>query len=152
MVNERIISFTSGPKAVVYKTTEDFSDYVPVIMNEDRTEIVSYPSPSDVYYNGVLSKPTLLKDGYWLDNRGISENVVFMKYTYEEYSSFSEAPSFSEMKSNIKERFPIVEMIDCGLRTQYKNEVLELNSLIDGGFAGCKRIKVKTAPILKIER
>ena len=151
IINERTINFEPGPQAIVYKTKDDFSDYVPVIMNPERTEIVSYPAPFDIFYNGVLSKPTRLNNGYLLDNRGINENVVFLNYTYEEYANLSEAPSLSEMKKRIKEKFPLTEMINCGLRMQYKNEEQELNSLVETGFSGCKIIKVKTAPILRIE-
>ena len=68
--------------AIVYKTIKDFSDFVPVIMNAERTKIVSYPAPTDL---SLSAKPTALKNGYWLDNRGISENVVFLNYTYKAY-------------------------------------------------------------------
>src|SRR5665647_1166899 len=82
---------------IIYKTTKDFSDLVPVIMDAGKTKIVSYPAPSDLFFQSQLSKPTALKNGYLLDNRGISENVVFLKYTYEVYSKLTQAPSLKEM-------------------------------------------------------
>lgn len=126
--------------AIVYKTKADFYENIPVIMNDDRTEIISYPSPIDVYYNGELSRPLKLQNGYLLDNRGISKNVVFLNYTYEEYSKMEDTPSLSDMKNNIKEKYPLKELIECGSRSQYHNEAKELNELIDGGFPGCRKI------------
>lgn len=136
----REIVFKSGPQAIVYKTTKDYSDLVPVIMDDTKTKIVSYPAPSDVYYNGKLAKPTPLKDGYLLDNRGINANVVFLKYTYEEYSKLEQAPSTEEMLSKIADKSPLTELIDCGVRSQYLNETDEINALIDAKFRGCKQV------------
>jgi len=127
---------------IIYKTTKDYSDLVPVIMDAGKTKIVSYPAPSDLFYRSELAKPTDLKNGYLLDNRGISENVVFLKYTYKTYSKFSEAPSLKEMMSNIADKYPLKEMIYCGKRIQYKDEIKELNALIDMGFPGCKKAKI----------
>ena len=128
---------------IVYKTTGDFQDYVPVTMNPEKTEILSYPAPSDLFYKGKLAKPTRLNKGYLLDNRGINENTVFLNYTYEEYSRMQQTPSSEEMKKNIKEKYPILEIIDCGNRYQYKDEVKDLNVLINAGFPGMKRITKK---------
>ena len=135
-------TISTGQQAVVYKTTADLMDYVPVIMNAERTKIVSYPAPSDLFYEGKLAKPTALKDGYLLDNRGITENVVFLNYAYEAYSKLKKAPAMSEMLKNIKEKYPLKELIYCGSRYQFKDEVKELNALIDAGFPNCKRVRI----------
>ena len=129
----------ANQQTIVYKTTKDFSDYVPVIMNSERTEIISYPAPSDL---SATSKPTKLKNDYWLDNRGITENVVFLNYSYESYSKLTEAPSLIEMKRNVKEKYPLKELIFCGSRYQFKDEVKELNVLINAGFPGCKKADI----------
>lgn len=141
MENRVVINKQSAP-VIVYKTIADFNDYVPVIMNESRTEIVSYPAPSDLYYGAQPSKPLSLKDGYLLDNRGINENVVFLTYTYEEYSKMKEAPSLLEMKKNIKEKYPLKELIKCGNRQQWNPGSKELDKLIDDGFPGCERVSL----------
>jgi len=133
---------STGQQTIVYKTTGDFDDYVPVIMNVEKTKIITYPSPNDLFYNGKLAKPIALKNGYLLDNRGINENVVFLKYTYEVYSKLKEVPALTEMIKIIKEKYPLKELIYCGSRYQYKDEVKELNTLIDAGFPGCKRAKI----------
>ena len=129
------------PPAIVYKTTGDFYDYIPVIMNNDRTEIISYPAPADIFYNGKLAKSSKLKNGYLLDNRGINENVAFLSYTYEEYSKLEKTPDLSDLMSRIKEKYPLTEMYNCGSRKQYKDEINDLNKLIDTNFKDCVKIK-----------
>jgi len=136
------------PQAIVYKTNGDFSNLVPVIMNSEKTRIISYPAPNDLYYNGKLSVPTALKNGYWLDNRGINENVVFLKYTYDEYKSFAEAPSMKDMLKNVAEKYPLTELYYCGPRNRFKNELTELNAMIDNGFENCRKADIVT---LKVE-
>ena len=39
------------PQVVVYKTTKDYSQLVPIIMNAEKTKIISYPAPVDVFFN-----------------------------------------------------------------------------------------------------
>ena len=128
----------AAPPTIVYKTTDDFYDNVPLIMDAQREEIVSYPAPSDLYFDGKLAKPTPLKNGYLLDNRGINANVVFLSYTYEEYSRFATTPSLDELKANILSKYPLQEMISCGSRYQYTDIEKEMNQLIGNGFPGCK--------------
>jgi hypothetical protein len=138
VVNNTSKSTVNKP-TVVYKTTKNFSDFVPVIMNAERTKIVSYPAPTDL---SIDSKPTKLKNDYLLDNRGITENVVFLNYTYKAYAVMKEAPAMDEMLKNIKEKYPLKELILCGSRYEFKGEVKELNALIDAGFPGCKKINI----------
>ncbi len=131
----------ANPSVVVYKTTKDFSDYVPVIMDAKQEHIVSYPAPTDVYYKGQLAKPTALDNGYWLDNRGINEHVAFLSYTYEEYSQLDEV-NVQLLENKILERYPLVEMYDCGNRYRFKNEVEELNLLVKNGFPECRKLQL----------
>ena len=39
----------------IYKTRKDYSRLVPVLMDETRTRIVSYPAPTDLKTNGKLA-------------------------------------------------------------------------------------------------
>ncbi len=133
-----------GPSAIVYKTTGDFYNLVPITMNAEKTEIVSYPSPKDIYYKGELALPTKLNRGYLLDNRGLSANSVFINLTYEEYSKLKKAPSIEELSEMIVEKFPFKEMYNCGLRSKYKDEVKELNKLINTG-----KIKTQKSMLFK---
>ncbi|GHV09940.1 hypothetical protein FACS1894162_1830 [Bacteroidia bacterium] len=125
----------AGRPTIVYKTTGDFYDLVPVMMNAEKTQIVSYPAPSDIRAN---AKPTRLKDGYLLDNRGIGINSVFLDYTCEQYSQLPAAPSLSEMQAHILEKNPLTKLVNCGNRYQYNDIVPELNALIDKHFEGCQ--------------
>lgn len=138
IINSKPITEAMKP-AIVYKTTKDYSDYVPVTMNKLKTKIISYPDPLDIYYNGSLAKPTKLKNNYLLDNRGINENTVFLNYTYEAYARLEHVPSMQDMLHNILDKYPFEEIIYCGERSEYSNEVEELNKLIDANFKGCKR-------------
>ncbi|MDO9256734.1 MAG: hypothetical protein Q7U54_14540 [Bacteroidales bacterium] len=120
-----------GPKAIIYLTREDYSKLVPVILSDDKKTIESYPDVKDIYFNGSLAYPTQLHKGYWLDNRGIGENVAFLKLTYEEYSKLSKTPSPEELMKMILDADPIVIMYNCGLRSSYQNIGKELNTKLD---------------------
>ena len=133
----------ASPKVFIYKMKKDYSQNVPVILSSDKKTIVSYPHPRDLYTNGKLALPTKLNDGYWLDNRGINENVAFLSYTYEEYSSFSEVPSISELYKRIIDKNPIKEMWDCGRRHQFRDPVSDLNEAIANGELSQRFQKVK---------
>lgn len=128
------------PPALVYKTRKDYSKNIPVLMNAQRTKIISYPHPTDIFYHGKLAYPTPLAGGFLLDNRGIDKNVVFLSYTYESYSQLKEAPTIEQLMDSIVDKLPLVELWDCGPRNSFKDEVTELNVLIEKGFPGCELI------------
>lgn len=136
---EKAQQYSATKTIVIYKTIKDYSNYVPVTMNATKTDIISYPAPSDILYDGKVTTPTLLKNGYWLDNRGITENVVFLKYTYDEYSKMKEAPTLTDMRNNILEKYPLSELVYCGTG---KTTIKALNKLIDNGFEGCKKVNI----------
>lgn len=123
-------NFSPGPPAIVYKTKKDYSKNIPVILSDDKLEIVSYPHPNDVKTVDGFQYPTQLKNGYLLDNRGININVAFLKLTYEEYTKMPVVPSLKELYGMIIEKNPILEMYNCGNKKSFKNIVQELNSLI----------------------
>ncbi len=129
----------SSPPTIIYKTKNDYSKFVPVTLSEDKSKIVSYPSPKDIYYNGKLAYPTKLKNGYYLDNRGLNKNSVFLNITYEEYSKYKEAPSLNELYLKVADKNPFIEFYDCGNRYRFKNEIKEINKIIiSGKLKECK--------------
>jgi hypothetical protein len=132
----------STAPVIIYKTYKDFSDFVPVIMNAEKTKIVSYPAPTDLFPG---SKPAALNLGYLLDRKGINENVVFLNITYDAYSKLVKVPSLDEMNALIMEKYPLVELYYCGNKTNYKDLIPELNILIDNGFPDC--IKADIIPM-----
>lgn len=135
--------------ALVYITRKDYSNYIPVILNDEKTRIVSYPHPSDIYFRGKLAYPTVLKNGYLLDNRGIGPNVAFLNFTYEAYSKLKNAPDMENLMNNILDKDPLVDMWNCGARDRFKDEISDLNELIEGGFKNCKRLIVEKRVLFK---
>lgn len=133
----------SLPKTIVYKTKADYSNHVPVIMNKEKNTIVSYPSKSDLRSGNNFAKPTKLDNNYWLDNRGINENVAFLTYTYEEYCALKTDPSSAELLVNILDKNPLVELIYCAPRNEYNDLITDLNKLVANNFNGCNRIEIK---------
>lgn len=130
---------SAGPVAIIYKTNKDYSQYIPVTLSEDKKQIVAYPGTSDIYYKGTLAYPTPLDKGFNLDNRGISKNSVFVNITYEEYSKFNAAPPVKELFAKIIDFNPFLEFYTCGNRYKFKNEVEEINKLIESGISDrCK--------------
>ena len=140
------MSVSAVEQTIIYKTIRDFSQLVPVIMNDDRTQIVSYPAPTDLLYNGKPALPVQLINGYLLDNRGIGTNVAFTSYTYAEYAALKEVPSIEVLLSKIVEKYPLAEMYFCGRRDSYKN-IDELNKLINNGFPNCQKAQIKVMQI-----
>jgi hypothetical protein len=118
---------------IIYKTKADYSKYVPVMLSADKKSIVSYPDIRDVYYKGKLAYPTLLTDGFLLDNRGIGPNAAFLSITYEAYSSLAKTPAVDELMKSILDPDPITEMYNCGNRSKYSDPEKELNELITSG-------------------
>ncbi len=121
----------AGPKAIIYQTKKDYSKLVPVILSDDKKSIESYPDIKDIYFGDALAYPTQLHKGYWLDNRGISKNVAFIKLSYEEYSKLQKTPSPEELLTMIIDDQPLVSMYSCGLRSSYQDITHDLNSMID---------------------
>ncbi len=135
--------YTPGPPALIYKTNKDYSNLVPVLLSDDKTEIISYPHPSDLKVGSGYPLPTFLNKGYLLDNRGIGKNVAFLKLTYKEYSELKEVPKLKELYSYIIDNEPLKELCDCGNKTAFTDIEKQLNSIIDNNKlrTTCKRIK-----------
>ncbi len=124
------LNLIPSPKVLIYKTKSDYSQNVPIIMSEDKKEIISYPHPSDLKVGNNYSTPSKLTNEYLLDNRGISENVVFIRLTYEEYSKLNEPPTLKEFMDMIIDFDPLTELYECGFRSNYKDIISEFNTII----------------------
>lgn len=131
------------PRVVIYKTVRDYSHNVPVLLSDDKTRIISYPHPIDLFLGDNLALPAQLSKGYWLDNRGIQKNVAFLKYTYEDYSKRKDAPSLEELEKNILDKDPLIELWDCGEKTNFTDLQKQVNQWIDRNllYEKFKRIK-----------
>ncbi len=123
----------ASPPVIIYKTKKDYRDLVPVVLNKEKTRIVSYPAPSDVISGREMMTPRMLEGGFLLDKRGISENVAFLRLTYNEYSKMKKVPSTSELLKMVIDNDPISEMYKCGRVGDYKELERELNQMIKQG-------------------
>ncbi|MBO4581616.1 MAG: hypothetical protein J5701_04940 [Bacteroidales bacterium] len=129
---------TAGPPTIVYKVAKKYLDKVPINLNDEKTCIVSYPDPKDINESQL---PTPLKKGYYLDNRGIGPNTVFLSLTYKEYATLQSAPDADQFSKLIMGKNPIKAMYDCGNRFKFKNLIEDLNIIIDNKFVDCKKLK-----------
>ncbi len=118
----------------IYKTRANYDKYIPVMLSNDKKDIVSFPDVKDVYFKGKLAYPTPLAKGYLLDNRGIGKNVAFLKYTYEEYSKLAETPTKEIMMSMLLETNPLIELYNCNKISS--NDIEEINKFIEKGLPG----------------
>ena len=128
-----------SPPTYIYKTRNDYSQNVFVGYANNR--ITFFPAPTDLYTNGKLATPTPLRDGYWLDNRGISPNIAFLSYTYEEYAKMQNVPN--DLYQRILDKDPLLEMWDCGPRHTYSDAAKELNKIIQDNQLDTRCTRVK---------
>lgn len=140
--NERIQVATPSAPCIIYKTRGDYSQNLPVILTDDKSQIASFPDVADIKRQGERVYPTMLEGGFLLDNRGIDPNVVFLTLTYDEYGNREKTPGASELMSMILDRDPVTEMYRCGNRGDFADIVTDLNTLIQSGqLSKCQRIK-----------
>jgi hypothetical protein len=140
------LDFSAGPPTVVYKTKHDYTDKVAVTLNADETEIVAYPHPRDISKRGNAIKPTVLAQGYLLDNQGLNERAAFTRYTFAEYAALTKVPSLTELKASIIDKEPFVEICHCGNRNQFKTIEADLNRLIAQKLVPCQTITTTSKP------
>ena len=126
---------------IIYKTKADYNNLVPVIMNDAKTVIVSYPAPSDLRLNDGLRTPTKLTEGYLLDNKGIGKNVAFTSFTYEEYAQRSEAPGIDQLMNSIVDNNPLLELYNCKDYISIKHDLKKVNKLVKTDLKSCVKVK-----------
>jgi len=122
-----------APQVIIYKTKADYSRLVPITLSADKKTVISYPDIRDISRDGKFTYPTSLKQGYWLDNRGISADVAFLRLSYEEYAALPKTPSSEFLYAMILTRNPLKKMYACGLRHKFQDPEKELNQAIDSG-------------------
>lgn len=136
-------SAVSSLPILVYKTKKDYNNLVPILLNDDKTQIISFPDPKDVKVGGNFLLPTSLQKSYLLDNKGIGKNVAFLKYTYEEYSNLQTLPTLNQLYNNIIDKTPLIELCDCGDKSKYEDLEKQLNEFINKDIlrTKCKVLK-----------
>lgn len=123
---------------IVYKTVADYYHNVPVTLNETKDRIVSFPAPSDLFYEGELALPIKLNQDYLIDRRGVNVNSAFTSYTYETYSKLESPPSLQELYDSIIEKDPFESMYDCGTPGQFHDLGKDLSKEIRKGMKNFK--------------
>jgi hypothetical protein len=127
-----------NPPVIIYKTKKDYFNNIPEGLSNDKLSVVSYPDKVDIYYGDRLATPTLLSQGYLLDNRGIGKNSAFTSYTYSTYSQLQTTPNAETFYSQIIDFDPFTEMYSC----KCNRDTAEINRLIRKGLTvNCKKIK-----------
>lgn len=126
---------------IIYKTKANYQLNVPVILNDDKTVIVSYPAPGDLKTDNGYRVPTELPLGYLLDNRGIGVNVAFTSFTYQTYAEMSEAPNIETLMSSIIDNDPLMELYDCKDQLKIKHDPSKVKKMVRKGLKGCVRVK-----------
>lgn len=123
---------------IIYKTSADYNNKVPITLNEAGDRVLSYPAPTDLNTNGALALPVKLKKGYLLDQRGLHPNSAFTSYSYEEYRALDKAPSPTELLVKVIDPDPFLEMYDCGSWGEYQDSIKKINKIITQDFKDCK--------------
>jgi hypothetical protein len=119
-----------APRLYVYKTKNDYYSLVPVSLSADKKSIVSYPHPRDLKIDGKFAYPVKLRNGYYLDVKGIDKNVAFLKITYEDYAKLSTPPSIIQLKELILDSDPLLELWDCGIKANDPEEIQKISQWI----------------------
>lgn len=129
----------ASPPAIVYKTKKDYYSHVPVQLSDNKQKIVSYPAQSDIRRGNTFSYPTKLTNGYLLDNRGISVNTGFLRFTYEDYYNMDLVLTAENLMNYVIDDDPFTEFYEVGRRYDYHDIESEINGIINNG--GLKKYK-----------
>ena len=139
-----LTDFKTRAPIVIYKTKKDYGNLVPVGLSRDKSMIISYPHPNDIYYNDTLAYPIRLESGYLLDNLGIGINVAYLKITLEEYSKLEEPMLLKDMYEMIIDKDPLTEYYKCVKPAGLNNNPDSINNLIlNNKLNDCECLKGK---------
>jgi hypothetical protein len=139
--NKTEMDFSVGQPIIIYKTKVDYSQNVAIRLSADKSKIISYPYPTDVFYKNMLAYPTKLDNEYLLDNLGININTAYLSLTLKEYSQYKEVPSLIELYNLIIDKNPLIEFYNCGNRQNLTNEIIDINNIIKENLDKCKCLK-----------
>lgn len=129
-------------RVIIYKTRFNYYNFVPVTMNKEKTEIMSYPAKEDLLLDSMFTLPIPLESGFMLDKRGINAQSAFLNMPYLEYYQMKEIPRVDSLFNMIKDADPFEEIYDCGAATDYSDVVKELKQKIkEKDFSKFKKIK-----------
>ena len=123
------------PKAIIYKTSVNVQQNVPVTLDAAGTGLVSYPAPTDITPE---STPIPLADGYLLDRRGVNAHSAFTSYTYGGYARLKQVPTPAELMKAIIPGAKVTALVRLPFVTSVAEaDTAEVNRLIRTGLPGC---------------
>jgi len=109
-----------GAPTVIYQMKADYSNLVPVGLNTEKTKIISYPAPKDLFnMKGELRFPLPLEKGFYLDEIGVGVNSAFISITIEEYAHMLQTLPSDSLFKLIVDKDPFKKMYNLGNRKQY---------------------------------
>lgn len=131
-----------GTPTVIYQMKKDYSKLVPVILSDDKTKVISYPSPKDMFHpNGELRVQQELSDGFYLDQIGLTINSAFISYAIEDYSRMIMPPSTDSLFKLVIDADPFKKMYNLGNRKQYLEEGKVESIVSSGDYKYFKKLK-----------
>lgn len=142
VTHHEIKHFIPDSPMIIYQTRADYSQYVPVRMNAERTKIISFPLPHELHFQGIPLLPTPLNKGFRLDNIGIGPDVAFLKFTIRQYILLLTPPPVEVMMQHILDSQPLVAMFQCGYRYEYTDLIRDVNVLIERGLTNCLQVPI----------
>jgi len=110
------------PPIDVYKTKSDYSEYVPVELSGDRTQITSAPGFMD-------ERPAKLIYGYYLGGT-MGLYTGYLSMTIEEYNNNEYPPSLDTISKLIMEKDPFIEYYE----SKKSSALIDENTGIDTFF------------------
>jgi len=132
----------NGPPTVIYKVSDDYLNLVPVVLNGEKTKIIAYPAPKDMYNpKGELRFPTSLGKGYYLDQIGVGINTAYTSLSIEEYAKMKTPPKLDSLYQLIIDKDPFKRMYNLGNRKQYLDEDVVKELVSSGKYKAYKRLK-----------
>lgn len=131
-----------GPPTVIYKTSEEYVNLVPVVLSEDQSKVIAYPAPKDMYdVKGELRFPIALDKGYYLDMIGVGLNTAYISLTIEEYAQMETPPKLDSLYQLIISKDPFKRMYNLGNRKQYQDVNLVKDLVSSGAYRSYKKLK-----------
>lgn len=131
-----------GFPTIIYKVSDDYVNLLPVVLNEEKTKVVAYPAPKDMYNpKGELRFPNPLGKGFYLDQIGVGLNTAYISITIEDYALMETPPTLDSLYQLIIDKDPYKRMYNLGNRKQYIDEEVVKELVSSGKYKAYERLK-----------
>lgn len=130
------------PPTIIYQMKQDYTKLVPVQLNEEKTAVIAYPAPKDLFnQEGKLRFPLPLDHDFYLDEIGVGLNTAFISLSIEDYSHMLMPPAIDSLFKLIVDKDPFTKMYNLGNRKQYLDKELVKELVSSGKYKGYKKLK-----------